>query len=317
MTRRQPGWDHYQTFLEVVRDGSLSGAARRLGLTQPTAGRHIDALERALGVTLFVRSRRGLQATEAARELMAHAETMAAAHAAILRTASGEQGSVKGTVRLTASEIISNEVLPPILAPFCLRHPEVIIELVSSNRIENLLRHDSDIAVRMVRPDQDAVIARRIGIIEIGFYAHKSYVEARGLPATLGDLRGHRIIGFDRDHLAYRTAAANFGDVRRELFGFRCDSDVAQLAALRAGVGIGGCQKGIAARDPDLVPVLPDDLAFGLEVFVCMHQKIKSVRRARLIFDALCEGLTRYVRLQRTSRTPNELRSPVRPPAFP
>jgi DNA-binding transcriptional LysR family regulator len=296
MKKTVAGWDHYRTFLEVARDGSLSGAARRLGLTQPTAGRHIDTLEKALGVLLFVRSRRGLEPTAAALELLPHAEAMAASHNAILRAATGESASEKGTIRITASEIISNEVLPAILAPFCDRHRQLVIELVSSNRMQNLIRRDSDIAVRMLRPVQEEVVARRVGAIEIGLYAHKTYIEARGLPSTMEELTSHRIIGFDRDDLAFRSAVKEFEVIQPNLFGFRCDSDAAQLAALRAGVGIGGCQKGIAMADEDLIPVLPDSIAFGLEIWVCMHDRLKSVRRVRLLFDDLCDGLAKYAR---------------------
>jgi DNA-binding transcriptional LysR family regulator len=290
-----PGWDHFRTFLAVARDGSLSGAARRLGLTQPTAGRHIDALEQAFGITLFVRSRRGLEITAAAQELFPHAEAMEAAHEALLRSASGDAGAQKGTVRITASEIISTEVLPSILAPLCNRNPELAIELVASNRIQNLLRRDSDIAIRMVRPDQDAVIAKRIGITEIGLYAHRSYFRARGLPANIEELKRHRLIGFDRDDLAFRSAAGTSDIFTRDRFGYWCDSDVSQLAAIRAGIGIGGCQHRIAMRDPDLIAVLPHSVTFNLEIWAAMHEKLKSVRRVRLVFDARCDGLTSYL----------------------
>jgi DNA-binding transcriptional LysR family regulator len=291
-----PGWDHFRTFLAVAREGSLLGAARRIGLTQPTASRHIDTLEQALGVTLFARSRRGLEITAAARELLQHAEAMEASHEALLRSASGDVGAAAGTVRITASDIMSTEVLPSILAPFCNRHPGLAIELVASNRFQNLLRRDSDIAVRMARPDQNAVIAKRIGITEIGLYAHRSYCEARGLPASIAELKRHRLIGFDRDDLAYRSATRTSNVITPDMFGYRCDSDVSNLAAIRAGIGIGGCQHRIAMRDPDLIAILPQQIIFSFEIWAAMHEKLKSVRRIRLAFDTLCDGLTRYLR---------------------
>lgn len=296
MTKSDPGWDHYRTFLEVARDGSLSGGARKLGLTQPTAGRHIDALERALGVALFLRSRRGLEPTTAANDLLPHVEAMAASHEALVRTASGDTGITQGTVRITASEIISTEVLPKLLSTACHQHPDLVLELVPSNRIQNLLRRDSDIAVRMRRPDQLALVAKRIGSTEIGLYAHRSYIERHGLPAQVGDLQRHRLIGFDRDDTAFRSAEQSFGNITRENFGYRCDSDVAQLAAVHAGIGIGGCQVAIAARSADLIRVLPRQVAFKLDIWVAMHEKLASVRRVKLVFDALCDGLTAFVR---------------------
>ena len=154
MGRREPSWDELRTFFEVVRDGSLSGAARRLGFTQPTIGRHIDALEQALGLTLFTRSPRGLAPTPAAIALAPHGEAMAAAAAALARSASSEAALDRGAVRVTASEIIGNEVLPSIFAGFHAKHPGAAIELAVTNRNEDLARGDADVAVRMVRPTQ-------------------------------------------------------------------------------------------------------------------------------------------------------------------
>lgn len=295
----EPGWDLYRTFLEVARDGSLSGAARRLGLTQPTAGRHIDTLERALGVSLFLRSRRGLVATAAAHDLLPHVEAMAAAHHALLRTASGDAGAMQGAVRITASEVISAEVLPEILREACDQNPGLVVEIVPSNRMQNLLRRDSDIAVRMQRPEQTALVARRIGATTIGLYAHRSYVERHGLPADLGELRRHRLIGFDRDDTGFRIAGQALGPISRDDFHFRCDSDLAQLAAVRAGVGIGGCQVAIAARTSDLIPVLPQAIGFELDVWLAMHEKLMSVGRMKYVFDVLGEGLKIYLRYGR------------------
>ena len=296
MAKSEPSWELYRTFLDVLHDGSLSGAARRLGLTQPTTGRHIDALERALGVKLFTRSQRGLQATAAARELIPHVEAMAAAHAALVRAASGETGQERGTVRLTASEIVGGEVLPEILAQFCDRHRGIVPELVLDNRTLDLVRRDADVAVRMARPTQGSLIARRIGTVRIGLFAHRRYVERHGLPATIDEIAQHRLVGYDRDDHSYRSVGEKPRYLSREQFGFRCDSDIAQLAAIRAGIGIGGAQLPLAARSRDLIPVLPRLVAFKLEMWVAMHESLKSTRRVRLLFDHLCDRLGAYVR---------------------
>src|SRR5579871_1907121 len=175
--KSEPPWELYRTFLEVARDGSLSGAARKLGLTQPTAGRHVDQLEAQLGVRLFSRSPQGLKPTPAALELVGHAETMAAASQALRRTASGAAGQDRGTVRITASEMVGCEVLPPILARFQGRHPGIALELALNNRNEDLLRRDADIAVRMVRPRQKSLLAKRVGKSPVGLFAHRAYLE--------------------------------------------------------------------------------------------------------------------------------------------
>jgi DNA-binding transcriptional LysR family regulator len=296
MTQREPGWELFRTFLEVVRDGSLSGAARKLALTQPTVGRHIDALERSLELSLFSRSPQGLTATPAALELVSYAETMASASAALRRTASGGAKADRGTVRVTASEMIGCEVLPPILARFRDSHPGITLELALSNRNEDLLRRDADIAVRMVRPRQKSLVARRIGKSVIGFYAHRNYAQRYGLPKEIAELGKHCLIGFDRDGLALRSLGRLPRAVTRDSFGFRCDSDLAQFAALRAGVGIGGCQQNIARRFEELVPVLAKAIRFELEVWLAMHEDMKSTGRVRLLFDHLAAGLSAFVR---------------------
>jgi DNA-binding transcriptional LysR family regulator len=296
MTQRAPRWDELRTFVEVSRDGSLSGAARRLGLTQPTVGRHIDALEAALGLTLFTRSPRGLAPTPAALALEPHVEAMAAAAAVLGRAASGEAAADRGAVRVTASDVIGCEVLPPILATFHAEHPGIAIELALSNRTADLARRDADIAVRMVRPTQSGLVARRIGTSRIGLYAHRDYLARFGEPRSLADLANHCFIGFDRDNSSFRGAGEFARTLTRETFGFRCDNDLAQLAALRAGVGVGGCQENIARRMPELVAVLPNAFHHALEVWLVMHGDLRATRRVRLLFDHLAAGLTGYVK---------------------
>jgi DNA-binding transcriptional LysR family regulator len=289
-----PGWDLFRSFLAVLRAGSLSAAARDLALTQPTLGRHIAELEALLGQPLFLRSQSGLAPTPAALDLRPHAEAMEAAASALLRTASGARDEAHGTIRITASEIMGVEVLPPILTAFREAHPRIVLELALSNLNQDLSRRDADIAVRMARPTQAALLARKLGNVPVGLYAHRRYVARHGLPPTLEALAGHAVIGFDADASAFRSLGQSGLPVSRNLFAFRSDSDHAQLAALRSGFGIGGCQKRIAARDRDLVPVLPDILAFELEMWLVMHEGLKTSRRLRLLHEHLAEALTAY-----------------------
>jgi len=289
-------WTLIRSFLAVAQTKSLSAAARELGLTQPTLGRHIDALERALGAKLFTRSVHGLTPTDAALDLVPHAKAMAATAAALARTASGEAADMRGTVRVTASDIIGAEVLPAILAAFRARYPEIAIELVLSNRTENLLTREADIAVRMIRPAQHNLIARKIGDVPIHLYAHKAYAKRRGLPRTLADLAAHDIIGYDGETRAYDAYAKEGLPVTRDLFALRSDSDLAQLALLRAGAGIGGMQKQLAARERNMVPVLHSAVRIPLEIWLVMHEDLRTNRRIRLLYDCLAGGLTRYVK---------------------
>jgi DNA-binding transcriptional LysR family regulator len=293
MPKPSASWDLYRTFLDVVRDGSLTAAARRLGLTQPTAGRHIAALEAAVGTALFTRSPRGLLPTQAALELVPHAETMAAAEAAFRRSMTGEAIVERGVVRLTASDIVACEILPPILAQFCDAHRAIEVELSASNRVQDLLRRDADIAVRTGRQTQKALVARRLGAASIGLFAHPRYLARHGTPNSMQGLMGHRLIGFDRDDTSFRAARSSGPPITRDTFTFRTDNDLAQIAAIRAGLGIGGMQARLASRD-NLVPILPDVLQFQVEYWLIMHEDLKTMKRVRLLFDFLAGALTAF-----------------------
>ncbi len=230
-------WERQRAFLAVLREGSLSGAARVLGAAQPTVRRRIEDLERQLGVALFTRSPAGLTPTALARELAAPAEAMAAAAAAFARTASAEAGAMAGTVRITASEVIGMEVLPPLLARVREAHPGLVFELALTNRNEDLLARQADIAVRMVRPVQEALVARRVGMIELGLHGHTRLLEAWGRPASLAEAKRLPLVGYETETAAVRAFKALHGiDLSPDDFAFRADSDLAQLAAIRAGL---------------------------------------------------------------------------------
>lgn len=291
-----PDWSHYRTFLAVLDAGSLSGAARALGIAQPTVGRQIEALETALGGdALFTRSPGGLAPTRAAQALAPHARAMAAAAETLIRTASGDAGEVRGVVRVTASEVVGAEVLPPIIAEFRETWPRVVIELVLSNRQEDLLRRDADIAVRMARPTQQALLARSVGAVPLNFHAHRSYLQKHGEPRSMAELVDHDLIGYDRVVVSAETLKALNFPVTNDLFALRSDNELAQLALMRAGAGIGVCQRPIGARDPNLTPILESVFAPGLEMWVLMHEDLRGDARMRRLFDHLVVGLKAYV----------------------
>jgi DNA-binding transcriptional LysR family regulator len=291
----EPAWDLYRSFLAVLRLGSLSAAGRALGLTQPTIGRHMAQLQESLGGrVLFTRSPSGLMPTAAAHELRPHAEDMAAAAAAFTRMGSANVEEDAGVVRLAAADVVGVEILPPILSEFRHKYPNTVIELSLSNQMADLLRRDADIAVRMVRPKQKALLARRAGKVTLQFHAHRRYLERYGYPERLEDLTHHTLIGFDRALPFATLVDAMPVPVSRELFAFRCDYDLAQLAALRAGFGIGVCQTGIARRDPDLLPLLSKQFKFEMEIWIVMHNDLKRVSRMRLMFDHLVANLAQF-----------------------
>jgi DNA-binding transcriptional LysR family regulator len=290
----EPDWQWYRSFLAVLDQGSLSAAARALGLTQPTLGRHIDALETALQLKLFTRSFDGFAPTDAARALRPYAIGLADTAAALLRTASGQREGVRGTVRITASEVVGVELLPPILTALRQQHPELVVELVLSNQMDDLLRREADIAVRMVQPTQSALIARRVGAIELGMHARPDYLARCGTPKRIDDLAGHSLIGFDKETARLRRMQSTIGGFDRSLFALRADSDLAQLAMIRAGFGLGVCQVGLARRD-GLVRVLPNPFSFALDTWVAMHEDLRDSPRCAVTFAALVKGLGDYV----------------------
>ncbi|OLP57166.1 LysR family transcriptional regulator [Rhizobium rhizosphaerae] len=295
MNPMEPSWDHYRTFLHVLREGSLSAAARTLGLTQPTVGRHIDALEAAAGAPLFLRSATGLTPTDAALTLAPFAEEIAASAAAFLRTAASARGPMAGRVRISASEVMAIEVIPAILAQLAEQHPQLVLELSVSDMVEDLLRHEADVAVRMVAPQQEALVSRALGTLEVGLFAHHRYIARHGLPQTEADLADHRVIGFDRNSAFLQAVRRRVPILDQLSFALRTDSNLAQLSAVRAGFGIGACQVRLAERDPDLRRVLGEHFSFPLPTYLVMHENLRTVPRCRAVFDALAEGLSVYI----------------------
>lgn len=185
-------------------------------------------------------------------------------------------------------------MLPPILADFHRLHPGIIIEFAPTNRTEDLLRREADIAVRMVRPTQTALVARQIGEVRFALYAHRSYLDRHGVPQSIEALGEHSLIGFDKGMLFIRVLRDAVTPMAREALSFRSDSAVAQFAAIRAGFGIGRCLQGIARRDPNLVAVLASQYDVKVDLWVTMHEDQRGSRRMRLMFDHLVEALIAF-----------------------
>ena len=291
MDKHHVNWEHYRVVLAVLEEGSLSAAARALGLTQPTVGRQVEALERALGVALFTRSPTGLTPTVAALALKPFADTLKMTTAALERTIPAEANEVRGTVRLTVSEVVGTEILPPILADLKQEHPGLKIELVLSDQNQDLLNRDADIAIRMAQPTQDVLVAKRIGAVTLGLYAHPHYLQQHATPQTVADLAQHSLIGYDTVLPYMRPIMAQYPFLTRELFSLRVDSSVAQLAAIRAGFGIGICQSRLAQRDPVLVQLLPEAFSIEFPVWLVMHEDLKRMARYRTVFEFLAGRL--------------------------
>ena len=286
-------WDYIRTFQAVAETGSLSAAARALQITQPTVGRHIDLLEDALNMPLFVRSREGMSLTQQGADLVAEAKMMETAATGFERHAAGLEEDVTGVVRISANEIFGVMILPRILPRFMQDNPGIEVELLVSNSAANLLQRDADVAIRMFRPTQNDLLARKIADLSLGFFGRRDYLSAHGEPQTLGDLRSHRFIGMDRE-----TSLIDVGRMLGETFtpsdfAFRCDNILTHIEAIRSGVGIGVTHQDLAANWPKVDQVLPDIQLPSLDLWIACHSEVRHNKRIRAVMDFLGEALQR------------------------
>lgn len=280
-------WSLVRSFLAALDHGSLLGAARVLGATQPTIGRHIAELESQLGAVLFERTGRGLLPTQTALRLADAARAMESGAHQLARQVSGADVGASGTVRITASQPVACILLPPVLARMRLALPDVQVELVSSNQVNNLLRREADIALRMVQPDQSSLVAKRIAKVTLGAYAHRDYLRRRGTPKQPQDLLAHELVGDDRDGVILRGFTALGFPVTAEAFALRTDDLIAYIAAMRAGLGIGFIADYVARTDNQLVPLLPMLKIPPLPVWLTVHREIRTSQRIRAVYDFL------------------------------
>ena len=285
-------WNLIKSFLAVLEAGTLLGAAEKTDMSQPTLGRHISELEAATGLTLFVRGRAGMAPTQNALALAEEARTMQAGAAAFAMTAAGRDARIEGTVRITASEVVSTYLLPGILAALLDAEPAIEIELVATNAVENLLARDADIALRMVRPTQNDLIARKLNDIAMGAFAHRDYLDEYGIPQTIAELQDHRLVGYDRTDLIERGMERLGVQFRRSLFRLRTDHQVAYWEMVKAGAGIGFGPIYSARNSPELVRVMPELDIESLPCWLASHQELRHSPKVRRVFEFLAERIT-------------------------
>lgn len=284
-------WSLIRSVLAVADTGSLSAAARSTGQSQPTLGRQIKLAEDALGAAIFTRHARGLRLSTFGQSLMPAMRAMEDSARALSLTAAGQDHGGAGTVRVTASEIVSAYLLPPIIAGLRAQHPEITIELVPTDTTENLLFHEADIAIRMYRPTQLEMITRHLGDLPIGIYAADSYVARRGTPSGPHDMADHDWLGYDRDDRIILGMRAMGFDITRDFFSFRCDNQVTYWQHLLAGAGLGIGQQAVARQYTNLTQVLPDLDLPKLPVWLTAHETLRHVPRVARVWDTLADGL--------------------------
>jgi DNA-binding transcriptional LysR family regulator len=287
-TLQQLDWSLLASFLAVLDEGSLLAAAKQKKMAQPTLGRHIEELERQLGVSLFERTGRALVPTDMAFKLAVHARAMEDASNCLLQEVSSQSTELGGTVRITTSQSVAVYLMPKLMARMRDFLPEVQVELVSSNQIKNLLRREADIAIRMVRPTQGGLTARKLCDMPIAAYAHKSYLRKNGTPFKDDELFQHAMIGYDQDSSIIRGFKDNYSiDVAPNTFAFRTDDHIAYFEAVKAGLGIGFIAVYQGQQSIGLTRVLPKLKLPSLPVWLATHREIHGNPRIRKVFDFL------------------------------
>jgi DNA-binding transcriptional LysR family regulator len=284
-------WAEVRTFLSVAREGSYSAAARGLGLSQPTVRRHIESLSGRLKVDLFRRDQSGAKLTADGERLLGAAEAMADAAAKLSLGADELAGHVTGTVRITASQMMSHHVLPPTIATLRRYHPGVQIDLVATDDPGNLLYREADIAVRMFKPEQLDLVVRKICELPTALYMAKSLADRIGMPRSLDDLMAMDMVGYDQNPLMIREMAKLGLKVTREFFPVRCDAQPAHWELVRAGCGFGGAMRRIGDPDPAVVRIDLDVPLPPLEVWLATPAAIRRVPRVDVVWEALAAAL--------------------------
>jgi DNA-binding transcriptional LysR family regulator len=284
---RLDDWNLLRSFIAVHETGTLTEAARRLGTTQPSVGRHLRELESLLGETLFVRLPGRLQPTDRAQALFDAALAMRHAVRDAERLFTGQPEQVAGAVRVTVSEAYGYHVVPQLLMPLLHEQPELEIELAVSNRVDNMLRRDADIAVRFFRPDQDDLIAVHVGNTELGLYAHESYLQRFGEPTGFDVPEDAFVAGFDRETAPIGPFLKTPAPALQVRFRLRTDAMLARQAAVETGCGIGVFLADVAAERPSLRRVLAGQFGQPQQVWLCAHAELRRSASMRVVWERL------------------------------
>lgn len=284
-------WSLVQTFLAVAETGSLSGAARLLGLSQPTLGRRVREIEAALGTEVFRRHAKGLALSETGQALVAPAQAMREAAGRLALVAAGEDRGLSGPVRITASVVVSHFVLPKILAALRQEEPGIEIDLIASDSSENLLFREADIAVRMYRPGQLDVVTRHVCDLAMGAYAATAYLDRAGRPETVDDLFALDWVGFDRNEMIIRGMAEAGWSVTRDFFKLRTDDQAAFWHLVRAGGGVGIALQAVGEPEPLVERIMPQLPLPRLPVWLTAHEAVRRMPRVARVWEALIDAL--------------------------
>jgi DNA-binding transcriptional LysR family regulator len=283
-------WDDARHFLAIHRKGSLSAAARQLGVNQSTVGRRLLALEEQLGTKLFIRTRDGYRIAPAGERLLPHAERMEDEATAIAREITGQVGSLTGTVRVTTADLFGARIIAPLLVRFHERYPDIDLELDADNRLRSLSKREADMAVRIGGTLENGLAVRKVGEFAYALYAARDYLARRGRPRE-GDWSGHDFIGFSDSMM--RTAESHWIEERaaKGRVVLRSVNTLAQVASAVAGIGVAmlPCYAGDA--EAELVRLVGPAKCVSHPIWLVMHQDMRHAARLRVCSDFLADGI--------------------------
>jgi len=284
-------WRALQEVITVAETGSLSAAAKRLNVSQPTVGRRIEQLEQQLGAILFNRTARGLSLTQVGDNILNHARRMEEEALAIERTATGANQQLRGNVRVSLIEDLGIRWLPHRLCEFHEQFPQLAMEINIDNRNVNLGRREADIAVRLARPEQPDLICRKAGMLHFGLYASRTYLDKHGIPGKIRDLKNHYHVGFDQ-------GMARLPQVRKleslfypENIRHRSNNHMEIIEATVAGLGLSAVCCVIADQQREIQRILNRIIDYQAEIWLVTHAEINSSARIRAVFDFLGDAL--------------------------
>lgn len=286
-------WNRARAFLVTAEEGSLTAAARALGLTQPTLSRQVDALEKELSLVLFERIGRGLVPTPAGVELLEHVRGMGEAATRLSVAASGQSQSLDGPICIIASEVYAAFLLPPIIARLRRTHPGLEVEIIASNASADLRRREADIAIRNVASTQQELIVKKIRDDRAHMYATASYLDSLGPLQSLGDLKGADFLGFTNNALLIEALNAMGLAITRRNFPVVCDNHLVQWEFVKNGAGIGLITEDIGDQEPLVRRVLPSMEPINVPMWLVAHRELHTSARVRVVFNFLALELSR------------------------
>lgn len=284
-------WNQLKAFLETAETGSLSAAARKLGLTQPTLSRQVAAIEQRMGITLFERVGKSMALTPTGLDLLAHARAMGAAADALGLAATGRSQAVGGVVSVSASDAVAAYLLPPLVRQLREQAPGIAVEVISSNAFSDLLRREADIAIRHVKPEQPELIARLIREATASFYASEDWVRAHGHPRSADEAAHLPFVGSDRSGQFLSYLRQHGLPLTEANFSCYADHSVPHWALVRQGMGIGVVGDDMVRDTPGIVRVLDDVPPVRFPIWLVTHRELRTSQRIRVVFEALAKGL--------------------------